>query len=178
MLSLSRIANKYARNLSYLGAILQTLKTTEFSWSGNTFILSKNLKCQFGLKTSTLNLNVLHNSNAATSTLNLLQQQQWCYMNNSKCFGTTAMLVNKTLKIRESITSDFNDQSFMLSETYYPKSLQDYNNFQINYRNLYHSYHAYYHYPSWDEWLSSASRGFIVSWRTGTTQQSYSKINR
>ena len=58
------------------------------------------------------------------------------------------MLVNKTLKIRESITSDFNDQSFMLSETYYPESLQDYNNFQINYCNLYRNYHAYYHYPS------------------------------
>ena len=171
MLSLTRIANKYARNLSYLGAILQTLTTTEFSWSGNTFILSKNLKCQFGLKTSTLILNVLHNSNAATSTLNLLQQQQWCYMNNSKCFGTTAMLVNKTLKIRESITSDFNDQSFMLSETYYPESLQDYNNFQINYRNLYRSYLAYNHYPSWDERLSSTSRClycFLEDWDYST----------
>ena len=91
-----------------------------------------------------------------------LAQQQCCYI-NFKSFATTtmmlheqpqmlwnnrAMLVNKTLKIRESITSDFNDQSFMLSETYYPESLQDYNNFQINYRNLYRSYHAYYHYPS------------------------------
>ena len=89
-----------------------------------------------------------------------LAQQQCCYI-NFKSFATTtmmlheqpqmlwnnrAMLVNKTLKIRESITSDFNDQSFMLSETYYPESLQDYNNFQINYRNLYRSYLAYNHY--------------------------------
>ena len=88
-----------------------------------------------------------NNSNAATSNLNVLQQQQCCYI-NFKCFGTTDMLANKNLKIPKSITSDFNDQSFMLSETYYPKSLQDYNNFQINYRNLYRSYLAYNHYPS------------------------------
>ena len=41
MLSFTRITNKYARNLSYLGTTLQTLTAIEFSWSGYTFILSK-----------------------------------------------------------------------------------------------------------------------------------------
>ena len=79
--------------------MLQTLTTTEFSWSENTFILYKNLRCQLGLKTSTSTVNHLQQKQCCTWTLNVLQQQQSCYI-NFKCFVRTAMLVNKDPKIR------------------------------------------------------------------------------